>query len=61
MKSSIKEKIKGGFRKAMGKVKEKAGKATGNPNLRDRGTAEKADGKVQRTINDLKKVLEQYG
>jgi uncharacterized protein YjbJ (UPF0337 family) len=43
MKSSTKDKIKGGFKKAKGKVKEKAGKATGNPDLRDRGTAEKAD------------------
>ena len=59
MKSSTKDKIKGGFREAKGKVKEKAGNATGNPNLRDRGTAEKAGGKVQRKIGDLKKVFEQ--
>jgi uncharacterized protein YjbJ (UPF0337 family) len=59
MKSSTKDKIKGGFREAKGKVKEKAGQATGNPNLRDRGTAEKASGKVQRKIGDLKKVFEQ--
>jgi uncharacterized protein YjbJ (UPF0337 family) len=32
MKSSTKDKIKGGFRETKGKVKEKAGKATGNPN-----------------------------
>jgi uncharacterized protein YjbJ (UPF0337 family) len=59
MKSSTKDKIKGGFRETKGKVKEKAGKATGNTNLRDRGTAEKAGGKVQRKIGDLKKVFEQ--
>ena len=59
MKSSRKDKIKGGFREAKGKVKEKAGKATGNPNLRDRGTAEKAGGKVQRKIGDVKKVFDQ--
>jgi uncharacterized protein YjbJ (UPF0337 family) len=59
MKSSTKDKIKGGFREAKGKVKEKAGKATGNPNLHDRGTAEKAGGKVQRKIGDVKKVFEQ--
>ena len=44
MKSSTKDKIKGGFKEAKGKVKEKAGSATGNPNLRDRGTAEVAEG-----------------
>jgi uncharacterized protein YjbJ (UPF0337 family) len=59
MKSSTKDKIKGGFDEAKGKVKEKAGKATGNPDLRDRGTAEKAGGKIQRKIGDLKKVFEQ--
>jgi uncharacterized protein YjbJ (UPF0337 family) len=59
MKSSTKDKIKGGFEEAKGKVKEKAGKAIGNPDLRDRGTMEKAGGKVQRKIGDLKKVFEQ--
>lgn len=56
MKSSTQDKIKGGFREAKGKVKEKAGDATGNPNSRD---GRKAGGKVQRKIGDLKKVFEQ--
>ena len=59
MKSSTKDKIKGGFEEAKGKVKEKAGKATGNPDLRDRGTAEKIGGKIQRKIGDVKKVFDQ--
>lgn len=59
MKSSTKDKIKGRFREAKGEVKEKAGKATENPDLRDRGTMEKAGGKVQRKIGDVKKVFEQ--
>ena len=42
-----------------GKVKEETGKATGNPDLRDRGKAEKTGGKVQRKIGDVKKVFEQ--
>ena len=41
MKSSTKNKVKGTAREAVGKVKEKTGEAIGNPNLRDRGTAEK--------------------
>ncbi len=40
-------------------MKEKAGKATRNPDLRDRDTAEKAGGKIQRKIGDVKKVFEQ--
>jgi len=59
MKSSTKDKIKGGFREAKGKVKEKAGRATGNPDLQDRGTAEKAGGKLQRKLGDVEKVFEQ--
>ncbi len=59
MKSSTKDKIKGRFREAKGEVKEKAGKATENSDLRDRGTMEKAGGKVQRKIGDVKKVFEQ--
>jgi len=59
MKSSTKDKIKGTFKQAKGSVKEKAGKATGNPDLGDRGTLEKAGGKVQRKIGDVEKVFEQ--
>jgi uncharacterized protein YjbJ (UPF0337 family) len=59
MKSSTRDKIKGAFKEAKGNAKEKTGKATGNPDLRDRGTAEKAGGKVQRKIGDVKKLFEQ--
>ena len=57
MRSSTKDKLKGSAREAKGKVKETAGRAVGNPNLRDRGTAEKVGGKVQRKVGDIKKVF----
>jgi uncharacterized protein YjbJ (UPF0337 family) len=57
MNSSSADKIKGGIHEAKGKVKEEAGKAIGNPDLRDRGTAEKVAGKVQKKVGDVKKVL----
>jgi uncharacterized protein YjbJ (UPF0337 family) len=38
-------------------VKEKTGEAAGNSDLRDRGAAEKAGGKIQRKIGDVKKVF----
>jgi uncharacterized protein YjbJ (UPF0337 family) len=57
--ASTKDKIKGGFKEAKGKAKEKAGEATRNPDLRDRRTAEKAGGKVRRKIGDVKKVFGQ--
>ncbi len=58
MNSSSEDKAKGTVKKAIGTVKEKTGEAIGNPNLRDRGTAEKMEGKVQNKVGDVKKVFE---
>ncbi len=57
MKSSTKDKIKGGALEAKGKIKETAGRTTGNRDLEDRGTLEKAGGKIQRKVGDIKKVF----
>jgi uncharacterized protein YjbJ (UPF0337 family) len=57
MKSSTKDKIKGRVEQAKGAVKEKAGRATGNPDLEDRGTAEKIKGTVRNKVGDVKKVF----
>ncbi len=57
MSSSTNDKIKGTAKEAVGKMKEETGKALGNPNLRDRGTAEKVEGKVERKVGDVKKVF----
>lgn len=58
MSSSTHDKIKGRAKEAVGKVKEETGKAIGNPNLQDRGTAEKVAGKVERKVGEVKKVFE---
>jgi uncharacterized protein YjbJ (UPF0337 family) len=58
MKSGNQDKAEGTGKKAMGTVKEKLGEAIGNPDLRDRGTAEKIEGKVQDKVGDVKKVFE---
>ena len=58
MNSSTTEKIKGAAHEAKGKVKEMAGKATGNRELEARGTAEKFAGKAERKAGDIKKVFE---
>ena len=47
------------MKKGIGAVKEKTGEAIGNPDLRDRGTAEKVEGKIQNKVGDVKKVFEQ--
>ena len=57
MNSSAKDKLKGTAKEAVGKVKEEAGRATGNPDLQDEGTAEKLVGKAQKKVGDVKKVF----
>ena len=57
MKSSTKDKVKGTFHEAKGKVKEMAGKLTDNPKLEAEGKAEKITGKAQEKISQVKKVL----
>src|SRR5437870_2914232 len=53
MKSSTKERAKGRAREVKGTLKEAAGRAVGNPKLRDRGMAEKLGGKVQRKVGEV--------
>ncbi len=57
MNSSSEDKAKGTAKKAIGSVKEKAGRAVGNERLEARGTAEKTEGKVQKKVGDVKKVF----
>ena len=57
MKSSTKDKIQGSVNQVKGVIKEKAGKASGDADLRDRGTAEKVGGTIQKKVGDVKKVF----
>ena len=57
MKRSTKNKAKGKFHEVKGKVKEKVGRATNNPNLETEGQGEKFGGKVQEKIGQVEKVL----
>lgn len=57
MDSSTNDKIKGNFHEAKGKIKEEAGRATGNRDMEDRGTGEKVAGKVEKKVGDVKKVF----
>jgi uncharacterized protein YjbJ (UPF0337 family) len=57
MKSSTKDKAQGTFHEVKGKVKEKVGRATNNPNLEAEGQVEKIAGKVQKKVGQVKKVL----
>ena len=57
MDSSTHDKAEGRAKEGVGKVKEETGKAIGNPDLQDRGAAEKVGGKVERKVGDVKKVV----
>ena len=57
MNSSTNDKLKGNAKQAIGKAKEVAGKVTGNPDLRNRGTAENLEGKIQKKVGDVKRVF----
>jgi uncharacterized protein YjbJ (UPF0337 family) len=49
-----KDQVKGRVEEAKGKIKETAGRTVGNPDLEDRGTAQKIGGTVPKSYGDLK-------
>jgi len=49
-----KDQVQGRVEEAKGAVKQTAGRVTGKPDVEDRGTVEKAAGKVQKTYGDVK-------
>ena len=57
MKSSTRDKAAGTTKDLAGKVKQEVGKSTKNPRLQDEGTADRAEGKVQKKVGDVKKVF----
>jgi uncharacterized protein YjbJ (UPF0337 family) len=58
MKDSTKNKVEGHVHELKGKVKEKVGHATNNPELESEGMDEKLGGKIQKKVGDIEKVLE---
>jgi uncharacterized protein YjbJ (UPF0337 family) len=58
MKESTKDQVQGKFHEAKGKMKEKTGQITKDPNLEAEGTDEKVGGKIQNKVGQIKKVFE---
>lgn len=58
MNPSTKDQVKGTFHELKGKVKEKTGQATNNPDLEAEGQMENLSGKVQKKVGQIKKVFE---
>jgi uncharacterized protein YjbJ (UPF0337 family) len=58
MNPSTKDEIKGNLHEVKGKVKEKAGQVTNNPDLEAEGKAEHIAGnKVEKKVGQIEKVL----
>jgi len=57
MKPSVKNEIAGKVHEVKGKIKEKAGQMTNNPDLEGKGLAEKIAGKVQNKVGHAEKAL----
>jgi uncharacterized protein YjbJ (UPF0337 family) len=54
-----KDRIRGSVEQAKGKIKEVAGKATGDIKLENDGKAQKVAGKVQNTIGGMKDAVKE--
>lgn len=57
MKRSTKDKARGKFHEVKGRVKEKIGRATNNPDLEAEGRVDKLRGRIQKKIGQVEKVL----
>jgi uncharacterized protein YjbJ (UPF0337 family) len=58
MKPGTKNEIAGEIHEVKGKIKEKAGKLTNDPDLEGAGMGEKIAGKIQAKIGQIQKVAE---
>ena len=60
MKPSTKDEVEGKLHvsEVKGKVKEEVGQVTNNPNLANKGQAEKVAGRVQTKVGQVEKLFE---
>jgi uncharacterized protein YjbJ (UPF0337 family) len=57
MKPSTKDQVAGKVHAVKGKLKEEAGKISGNPDLEDEGTVEKMGGKTRQVVGKIEKAV----
>jgi uncharacterized protein YjbJ (UPF0337 family) len=58
MDTSTKDQVEGKFHEVKGKVKEKVGQVTNDPNLKAEGQNENLSGKIQKKVGEIEKVFE---
>jgi len=54
-----KDQIQGRVAEVKGSIKQTTGRVTKRPDLEDRGTLEKATGKVEKTFGDIKQRVDE--
>ena len=58
MKLSTQDRIDGHIHEVKGKIKEKVGRAIGDPDLETEGGAETLGGKIQKKLGQVERVFE---
>jgi uncharacterized protein YjbJ (UPF0337 family) len=58
IRRSAKNEGQGALKDLKGKIKQKAGRAANRPDIHDEGTADRAEGKVQRKVGQIQRVFE---
>lgn len=57
MRSGTRDKAEGRARNIAGSIKAAAGRVLGNPRLQAEGNADQVEGRIQKKVGDIKKVL----
>ena len=57
MKPSTTDKVQGNAKEVIGAIKQETGKLVGNERLQKKGQDEKIEGKVQKKVGEIEKVL----
>ena len=58
VRESTKDQVKGSARELKGKVKQGVGRAARRPDIEAEGTVDRASGKVQKKVGQIKRVFE---
>jgi uncharacterized protein YjbJ (UPF0337 family) len=58
LKRSTKNESKGAAKDIKGRMKEGAGRAMNRPDIQDEGTADRAEGKVQKKVGQIQRVFD---
>ncbi|MFN7141311.1 MAG: CsbD family protein [Limisphaerales bacterium] len=58
IKRSTENETKGGAKDLKGRIKEGVGRAMNRPDIEDEGTADRAEGKIQKKVGQVQKVFE---